>query len=280
MRLIQNVSEMKALSKSVIDDGKTIGFVPTMGYLHKGHLSLVQKAKEENDIVVVSIFVNPTQFGPNEDYNRYPRDLERDLRLLNPFNVDYIFNPSVEEMYPAYYSVYVDETEMSKYLCGARRPGHFRGVCTVVTKLFNIVRPTRAYFGQKDAQQFRILRRMVENLNMDVEMVEMPIVREPDGLAMSSRNVYLSDEERREAPRLYKSLLEAKRLIDGGERDVQKIKDAMQRVLNHPLLKIDYIEVVDEKTLIPVDRIEGDVIVAIAVFFGKARLIDNVIIKQ
>ncbi|HOV53974.1 MAG TPA: pantoate--beta-alanine ligase [Fervidobacterium sp.] len=280
MRLIQNVSEMKALSKSVIDDGKTIGFVPTMGYLHKGHLSLVQKAKEENDIVVVSIFVNPTQFGPNEDYNRYPRDLERDLRLLNPFNVDYIFNPSVEEMYPAYYSVYVDETEMSKYLCGARRPGHFRGVCTVVTKLFNIVRPTRAYFGQKDAQQFRILRRMVENLNMDVEMVEMPIVREPDGLAMSSRNVYLSDEERREAPRLYKSLLEAKRLIDGGERDVQKIKDAMQRVLNHPLLKIDYIEVVDEKTLIPVDRIEGDVIVAIAVFFGKARLIDNVIIRQ
>lgn len=280
MRLIQNVSEMKALSKSVIDDGKTIGFVPTMGYLHKGHLSLVQKAREENDIVVVSIFVNPTQFGPNEDYNRYPRDLERDLRLLNPFNVDYIFNPSVEEMYPAYYSVYVDETEMSKYLCGARRPGHFRGVCTVVTKLFNIVRPTRAYFGQKDAQQFRILRRMVENLNMDVEMVEMPIVREPDGLAMSSRNVYLSDEERREAPRLYKSLLEAKRLIDGGERDVQKIKDAMQRVLNHPLLKIDYIEVVDEKRLIPVDRIEGDVIVAIAVFFGKARLIDNVIIRQ
>ncbi|HOH53172.1 MAG TPA: pantoate--beta-alanine ligase [Fervidobacterium sp.] len=280
MRLIQNVSEMKALSKSVIDDGKTIGFVPTMGYLHQGHLSLVQKAREENDIVVVSIFVNPTQFGPNEDYNRYPRDLERDLRLLNPFNVDYIFNPSVEEMYPAYYSVYVDETEMSKYLCGARRPGHFRGVCTVVTKLFNIVRPTRAYFGQKDAQQFRILRRMVENLNMDVEMVEMPIVREPDGLAMSSRNVYLSDEERREAPRLYKSLLEAKRLIDGGERDVQKIKDAMQRVLNHPLLKIDYIEVVDEKRLIPVDRIEGDVIVAIAVFFGKARLIDNVIIRQ
>jgi len=280
MRLIQNVSEMKALSKSVIDDGKTIGFVPTMGYLHQGHLSLVQKAREENDIVVVSIFVNPTQFGPNEDYNRYPRDLERDLRLLNPFNVDYIFNPSVEEMYPAYYSVYVDETEMSKYLCGARRPGHFRGVCTVVTKLFNIVRPTRAYFGQKDAQQFRILRRMVENLNMDVEMVEMPIVREPDGLAMSSRNVYLSDEERREAPRLYKSLLEAKKLIDSGERDVQKIKDEIQRVLNHPLLKIDYIEVVDEKRLIPVDRIEGDVIVAIAVFFGKARLIDNVIIKQ
>ena len=280
MRLIQNVSEMKALSKSVLDDGKTIGFVPTMGYLHQGHLSLVQKAREENDIVVVSIFVNPTQFGPNEDYSRYPRDLERDLRLLNPFNVDYIFNPSVEEMYPAYYSVFVDETEMSKYLCGARRPGHFRGVCTVVTKLFNIVRPTHAYFGQKDAQQFRILRRMVENLNMDVEMVEMPIVREPDGLAMSSRNVYLSDEERREAPRLYKSLLEAKRLIDGGERDVQKIKGEIQRVLNHPLLKIDYVEIVDEKTLIPVDRIEGDVIVAIAVFFGKARLIDNVIIKK
>lgn len=280
MRLIQNISEMKSLSKAVLDNGKTIGFVPTMGYLHEGHLSLVQKAREENDIVVVSIFVNPTQFGPNEDYNRYPRDLERDLRLLIPFNVDYIFNPSVEEMYPTYYSVYVDETEMSKYLCGSRRPGHFRGVCTVVTKLFNIVRPNRAYFGQKDAQQFRILRRMVENLNMDVEMVEMPIIRESDGLAMSSRNVYLNDEERREAPRLYKSLLEAKRLIDGGERDVQKIKDAMHQVLNHPLLRIDYVEVVDEKTLTPVDRIDGNVIVAIAVFFGKARLIDNIIIRQ
>jgi len=214
------------------ESGKSIGFVPTMGYLHKGHLSLVEAARKENDVVVVSIFVNPTQFGPNEDYNRYPRDLERDLRLLEPIGVDYVFNPSVEEMYPAMYSTYVEEVELSKYLCGASRPGHFRGVCTVVTKLFNIVKPTKAYFGQKDAQQFRVLRRMVRDLNMDVEMIEMPIVREEDGLAMSSRNVYLSPEERKEATRLYKSLLKAKELIESGERDVQKIKSEMLKILD------------------------------------------------
>ncbi|HCI28972.1 MAG TPA: pantoate--beta-alanine ligase [Fervidobacterium sp.] len=279
MRLIQSISEMKLLSQSELSSGKAIGFVPTMGYLHEGHLSLVRKAREENDIVVVSVFVNPTQFGPNEDYNRYPRNLERDLRLLKPIGADYIFNPSVEEMYPENYSVYVDEIDMSKYLCGARRPGHFRGVCTVVTKLFNIVKPTRAYFGQKDAQQFRVLKRMVENLNMDIEMAEMPIVREHDGLAMSSRNIYLSKEERQEAPRLYRSLLEAKQLIDNGEKEVQKVKEAIFKVLDHPLLKIDYVEIVDEKTLKPVDRIEQPIIIALAVFIGKARLIDNIIIR-
>ncbi|HOJ93618.1 pantoate--beta-alanine ligase [Fervidobacterium sp. 2310opik-2] len=279
MRLVQTINEMKRLSKEAIDKGKTIGFVPTMGYLHEGHLSLVKKAREDNDIVVVSIFVNPTQFGPNEDFNRYPRDLERDLRLLEPLNVDYVFYPSVEEMYPKNYSVYVDEVELSKYLCGAKRPGHFRGVCTVVTKLFNIVKPTRAYFGQKDAQQFRILRRMVQNLNMDVEMIEMPIVRESDGLAMSSRNVYLNEEERKEATRLHKSLLKAKELIESGERDVSKIKNLMLEILNHPLLKIDYVEIVDEETLKPIEKIEGKVIIALAVFVGKARLIDNMIIN-
>lgn len=277
MRLVHTVSEMKKLSNEDLKSGKKIGFVPTMGYLHKGHLSLVEAARKENDIVVVSIFVNPTQFGPNEDYSRYPRDLERDLRLLEPFGVDYVFVPSVEEMYPPFYSVYVEETELSKYLCGASRPGHFRGVCTVVAKLFNIVKPTRAYFGQKDAQQFRVLRRMVENLNMDVEMIEMPIVREEDGLAMSSRNVYLNEDERKEATRLYKSLLRAKELIDSGERDVQKIKQEMFRVLEHPLLRIDYVEIVDEKTLRPVDKIESKIIIALAVFVGKARLIDNMI---
>jgi len=277
MRLVHTVSEMKKLSNEDLKSGKKIGFVPTMGYLHKGHLSLVEAARKENDIVVVSIFVNPTQFGPNEDYSRYPRDLERDLRLLEPFGVDYVFVPSVEEMYPPFYSVYVEETELSKYLCGASRPGHFRGVCTVVAKLFNIVKPTRAYFGQKDAQQFRVLRRMVENLNMDVEMIEMPIVREEDGLAMSSRNVYLNEDERKEATRLYKSLLRAKELIDSGERDVQKIKQEMFRVLEHPLLRIDYVEIVDEKTLRPVDKIESKIIIALAVFVGKARLIDNII---
>jgi pantoate--beta-alanine ligase len=277
MRLVHTVSEMKKLSNEDLKSGKNIGFVPTMGYLHKGHLSLVEAARKENDIVVVSIFVNPTQFGPNEDYSRYPRDLERDLRLLEPFGVDYVFVPSVEEMYPPFYSVYVEETELSKYLCGASRPGHFRGVCTVVAKLFNIVKPTRAYFGQKDAQQFRVLRRMVENLNMDVEMIEMPIVREEDGLAMSSRNVYLNEDERKEATRLYKSLLRAKELIDSGERDVQKIKQEMFKVLEHPLLRIDYVEIVDEKTLRPVDKIESKIIIALAVFVGKARLIDNMI---
>jgi len=279
MRLVHTVAEMKKIVGDILKSGKSIGFVPTMGYLHKGHLSLVEAARKENDVVVVSIFVNPTQFGPNEDYNRYPRDLERDLRLLEPIGVDYVFNPSVEEMYPAMYSTYVEEVELSKYLCGASRPGHFRGVCTVVTKLFNIVKPTKAYFGQKDAQQFRVLRRMVRDLNMDVEMIEMPIVREEDGLAMSSRNVYLSPEERKEATRLYKSLLKAKELIESGERDVQKIKSEMLKILDHPFLKVDYVEIVDEETLKPVEKIERKVIVALAVFVGKARLIDNMIFE-
>jgi pantoate--beta-alanine ligase len=279
MRLVHTIAEMKKIVNDILKSGKSIGFVPTMGYLHKGHLSLVEAARKENDVVVVSIFVNPTQFGPNEDYNRYPRDLERDLRLLEPIGVDYVFNPSVEEMYPAMYSTYVEEVELSKYLCGASRPGHFRGVCTVVTKLFNIVKPTKAYFGQKDAQQFRVLKRMVRDLNMDVEMIEMPIVREEDGLAMSSRNVYLNPEERKEATRLYKSLLKAKELIESGERDVQKIKSEMLKILDHPLLKVDYVEVVDEETLRPVEKIERKVIVALAVFVGKARLIDNMIFE-
>jgi pantoate--beta-alanine ligase len=279
MRLVHTVAEMKKIVNDILKSGKSIGFVPTMGYLHKGHLSLVEAARKENDVVVVSIFVNPTQFGPNEDYSRYPRDFERDLRLLEPIGVDYVFNPSVEEMYPAMYSTYVEEVELSKYLCGASRPGHFRGVCTVVTKLFNIVKPTKAYFGQKDAQQFRVLKRMVRDLNMDVEMIEMPIVREEDGLAMSSRNVYLNPEERKEATRLYKSLLKAKELIESGERDVQKIKSEMLKILDHPLLKVDYVEVVDEETLRPVEKIERKVIVALAVFVGKARLIDNMIFE-
>ncbi len=283
MKLVETVNEMKEISKRHLAEGKTIGFVPTMGYLHKGHLSLVEQARKENDIVVVSIFVNPIQFGPNEDFDRYPRDLQRDLTLLEPYNVDYVFYPSVQEMYPTEFSVYVDETKLSKYLCGASRPGHFRGVCTVVNKLFNIVRPTRAYFGQKDAQQFRILRRMVENLNMDVEMVEMPIVREEDGLAMSSRNVYLKPEERVEATRLYRSLKRAQELIKSGERDVLKIKDEIRKVLDHPFLRIDYVEIVSESNLEPVENLkdfEGKkIIIALAVFVGKARLIDNTIIK-
>lgn len=279
MQVVKNIQEMKKISNNLIQNKKSIGFVPTMGYLHEGHLSLVKKAREDNDFVVVSIFVNPTQFGPNEDFNSYPRDLKRDLDLLEKLNVDYVFVPDVNDMYPKDFSTFVEETKLSKFLCGRSRPGHFRGVCTVVTKLFNIVKPTRAYFGQKDAQQFRILRRMVRDLNLDVEMIEMPIVREKDGLAMSSRNTYLTPEERKEATRLYKSLLKAKEMIESGIKDTEIIKSEMKKILDHPLLKIDYIEIVDEETLEPVKKVENRVIIALAVYVGKARLIDNMILK-
>ncbi|KAF2956602.1 pantoate--beta-alanine ligase [Marinitoga sp. 38H-ov] len=279
MEVIKTISEMKEIRNKFIREGKTIGFVPTMGYLHKGHLSLVEQARKDNDIVVVSIFVNPTQFGPNEDFDRYPRDLNRDLELLKPYNVDYIFNPEVEEIYAKNYSTYVEETKLTKVLCGKSRPGHFKGVTTIVNKLFNIVRPTKAYFGQKDAQQFRVLRKMVDDLNMDVEMIEMPIIREEDGLAMSSRNIYLNSEERKQALALSKSLKKAKELYENGERDTKKIKEEMKRVFDkNPLVKIDYIEIVDEYNLENVDIIEKKVLVAVAAFVGKARLIDNIIL--
>ncbi|KAF2960089.1 pantoate--beta-alanine ligase [Thermotoga sp. 38H-to] len=279
MKIIETVEEMKKFSEEMREKKKTIGFVPTMGYLHEGHLSLVRRARAENDVVVVSIFVNPTQFGPNEDYERYPRDFERDRKLLEKENVDCIFHPSVEEMYPPDFSTYVEETKLSKHLCGRSRPGHFRGVCTVVTKLFNIVKPHRAYFGQKDAQQFRVLRRMVRDLNMDVEMIECPIVREPDGLAMSSRNVYLSPEERQQALSLYQSLKIAENLYLNGERDAEKIKEEMIKHFSRfDKVKIDYVEIVDEETLEPVEKIDRKVIVAVAAWVGSARLIDNTIL--
>jgi pantoate--beta-alanine ligase len=279
MKIIETVEEMKKFSEEMREKKKTIGFVPTMGYLHEGHLSLVRRARAENDVVVVSIFVNPTQFGPNEDYERYPRDFERDRKLLEKENVNCIFHPSVEEMYPPDFSTYVEETKLSKHLCGRSRPGHFRGVCTVVTKLFNIVKPHRAYFGQKDAQQFRVLRRMVRDLNMDVEMIECPIVREPDGLAMSSRNVYLSPEERQQALSLYQSLKIAENLYLNGERDAEKIKEEMIKHLSRfDKVKIDYVEIVDEETLEPVEKIDRKVIVAVAAWVGNARLIDNTIL--
>ncbi|RKX56856.1 MAG: pantoate--beta-alanine ligase [Thermotoga sp.] len=280
MVIVEKVKDMKKLSEKYLKENKTIGFVPTMGFLHEGHLSLVRRAREENDIVVVSIFVNPTQFGPNEDYESYPRDFERDVKLLKELNVDVVFYPSVEEMYPKDFSTYVEETKLSRYLCGKSRPGHFRGVCTIVTKLFNIVRPTRAYFGQKDAQQFRVIKRMVRDLNMDVELVECPIVREHDGLAMSSRNIYLSGDERAQALALYNSLKLAENLIKSGERDAEVVKNAMKEFLfRYDKVKIDYVEIVDEETLEPVKHIEGKVIVAIACWVGKARLIDNVIVQ-
>ncbi len=280
MTVVKSIDQMKKISSELRKE-KTIGFVPTMGYLHEGHVSLVRRSKKENDITIVSIFVNPTQFGPNEDYNSYPRDLKRDLSMLEKEGVDFVFIPEVEEMYPKNYSTYVNEESLSRYLCGRSRPGHFRGVCTVVTKLFNIVKPHRAYFGQKDAQQFRIIRRMVRDLNMDVEVIECPIVRESDGLAMSSRNVYLSTEERNQALALNKSLKMVENLYKSGERSAEKMKEEMVQYLSSfDKIKIDYVEIVDEETLEPVEKIEGKVIVAIAAWVGKARLIDNTILGE
>ncbi|MEJ5229753.1 MAG: pantoate--beta-alanine ligase [Pseudothermotoga sp.] len=280
MQVIKTVSEMKNLASELRKE-KTIGFVPTMGYLHQGHLSLVKRSKSENDVTVVSIFVNPTQFGPNEDYTSYPRDLKRDLSMLEKEKVDFVFVPEVEEMYPKGYSTYINEEKLSRYLCGKSRPGHFRGVCTVVAKLFNIVKPHRAYFGQKDAQQFRVIRRMVRDLNIDVEVVECPIVREPDGLAMSSRNVYLSSEERAQAVALSKSLKLAENLYNSGERNASRIAEKITEYLSSfDKLKIDYVEIVDEETLEPVEKIQRKAIVALAVWVGKARLIDNAILGE
>ncbi len=276
MRLVESADEMRALSEGWRAKGESVGFVPTMGYLHEGHLSLVRRARQENDRVVVSIFVNPTQFGPNEDYNRYPRDLKRDMELLEPIGVDAVFHPTVEEMYPAGYKTYVEVEEITERLCGASRPGHFRGVCTVCTKLFNIVRPHRAYFGKKDFQQLVVIKNMVRDLNMGMEIVPVPIVREPDGLAMSSRNTYLNPEERKAATCLYRALKEAARLYEEGERSARVIRDAAVKVIEaEPLARIDYVEVVDPETFLPVEEVSEGTLVALAVFVGPARLIDN-----
>ncbi len=277
MRIVKSIREMQAIGESYRRVGKTIGFVPTMGYLHKGHLSLVRRARGENDVVVVSIFVNPTQFGPNEDFEKYPRDLERDSQLLKAEGVDYLFYPSAEEMYPKGYSTFVEVEGLTEGLCGAKRPGHFRGVATVVTKLLNIVRPHRAYFGEKDFQQLQIIKRLVRDLNIPVEIVGCPIVREEDGLALSSRNTYLSRKERESAVALYRGLKLAKELFEKGERNSEKIKERVRElILSYPKVKrIDYVEIVDSETLKPVKEVkEGDTI-ALAVFVGETRLIDN-----
>ncbi len=248
-----------------------------MGYLHEGHLSLVRCAKRENDIVVVSIFVNPTQFGPNEDYNRYPRDLERDINLLKKEGVDIVFAPSVEDMYPEGYSTYVEETELSRLWEGEFRPGHFRGVCTVVVKLFNIVKPDRAYFGEKDYQQLKVIQKIVKDLNMDIEVVGCPIVREEDGLAMSSRNTYLSPEEREQATAIYKSFLYAEKLIREGLRNPRELEEKIKEFLKRfPLIeRIDYVAVVNPETLEPAEEIRGGERILVAVRMPSARLIDN-----
>ena len=248
-----------------------------MGYLHEGHLSLVRCAKKENDTVVVSVFVNPTQFGKGEDFDRYPRDLERDLKLLEKEGVEIVFAPSVEEMYPEGFSTFVEETKLSRRWEGEFRPGHFRGVCTVVLKLFNIVKPDRAYFGEKDYQQLKVIEKMVKDLNLDLEVKGCPIVREKDGLAMSSRNTYLSAEERKQATAIYRSFLYAEELIKSGLRNSNELIKQMEKFLKqHPLIqKIDYIAVVDPKTLEPVGEIKGGERILVAVRMPSARLIDN-----
>ncbi|NPA15498.1 MAG: pantoate--beta-alanine ligase [Deferribacteres bacterium] len=276
MVLVEKIDEMKRLSEKWREEGKSIGFVPTMGYLHEGHLSLVRKAREDNDVVVVSIFVNPTQFGPGEDFERYPRDLERDLELLRSIGVDAVFYPSASEMYPEGYKTFVEVTDITERLCGASRPGHFRGVTTVCCKLFNIVKPHRAYFGKKDFQQFVVIKTMVKDLNMDLEIVPMPIVREKDGLAMSSRNTYLSPQEREAALCLYRALKKAQELFNSGERNAEVIREEVERVIkSEPLAEIDYVAVVDPESFLPVDEVKEGTLVALAVKVGPARLIDN-----
>lgn len=281
MHVIRTIKEMRCLLKEFRKTGKTVGLVPTMGYLHEGHLSLVDEAKKNSDIVVMSIFVNPTQFGTNEDLDKYPRDFEHDERVAKERGVDVIFYPDVAEMYPQPYFTYVVTEQLSKVLCGVTRPMHFRGVTTVISKLFNIVQPDVAVFGQKDAQQSIIIRRMVEDLNFPVKIIVAPIVRESDGLAMSSRNVYLSPEERQQAPVIFKALNQAKRFVAEGNRKADEVvKLIRDTIRGASLAEIEYIEIVSPLTLEKVETIDTGTFVAVAVNFGKTRLIDNMILMD
>lgn len=275
MRIVSTIDEVRKQVKEWRKEGQKIGFVPTMGYLHEGHMSLIDAAGE-NDKVVVSIFVNPMQFGPNEDLASYPRDLDHDAKLCEEHGVDLIFHPIPEEMYGDSFYAYVDMNTLTQELCGLSRPVHFRGVCTVVAKLFNIVTPDKAYFGQKDAQQLAIIKRMVKDLNMPLSIIGCPIIREEDGLAKSSRNTYLSPEERQAALVLSRSIFLGKEFVEKGERDCTKIIAAMTaEIEKEPLAKIDYVKIVDLDTMQQVKKIEGGILAAIAVYIGKTRLIDN-----
>lgn len=279
IKIVKTVAEVRELVKEQKRVGKSVGLVPTMGYLHEGHKSLIDRAVKENDFVVVSDFVNPTQFGPNEDFESYPRDINKDAELCEKAGADVIFNPEPEEMYQNQLTG-VTMSEITKHLCGASRPTHFNGVCQVVAKLFNIVTPDRAYFGEKDAQQLMVIRKMVTDLNFDIEIVGCPIIREDDGLAKSSRNTYLNAEERQAALCLSRSLKKAKKLIEDGEKNADVIRKAIrEEIEKEPLSRIDYVEVVDLNTLAPTDKISGGILTAIAVYIGKTRLIDNFIIE-
>lgn len=285
MKIIRSLKKIKRELNREHRKGRSIGLVPTMGYLHEGHLSLIRRARAENDLVVVSIFVNPAQFGPNEDYLEYPGDMRKDSALCKNEGVDYIFCPSVKAVYPKGYSTYVEVERLTENLCGKFRPVHFRGVATVVTKLLNVVNPDIAYFGHKDAQQAIVIKRMTKDLNMGVAIKVMPTVREKDGLAMSSRNVYLSPDERRIAPTVYRALQLARDLIKLGDRDTANIISEMRKMLSPVASKIDYISIVDPKDLIEIKTgsgkipAGGKVLVAVAVWIGETRLIDNIEVK-
>lgn len=280
MKIVSTIEEVRAQVREWKKEGKTVGFVPTMGYLHEGHASLMDAAGE-NDKVVVSIFVNPMQFGPNEDLASYPRDLEHDAKVCEAHGVDLIFHPTPEEMYGDNFYSYVDMNVLTEELCGLSRPVHFRGVCTVVAKLFNIVTPDKAYFGQKDAQQLAVIKRMVKDLNMPLTIVGCPIIREEDGLARSSRNTYLSPEERKAALVLSRSIFLGKKMVEQGEKDCRKIKEAMTaEIEKEPLAKIDYVKIVDLSTMQQVETTEHGVLAAIAVYIGKTRLIDNFMTEE
>ncbi len=280
MLIVRRIEEIKQLIREKKKVGLKIGFVPTMGYLHDGHLELMRQAKRECDFVAVSIFVNPIQFGEGEDYDTYPRDLSRDTELAGSAGADVIFAPSVTEMYPRGYASFVEVNNLTEKLCGLARPGHFRGVTTVVTKLFNVVEPDIAYFGKKDAQQVLIIKKMVQDLNMNLKIATVPTVRESDGLAMSSRNSYLSPAERKAAPVLYKSLKLAQELIESGEKDTEKVLNVLNSVIKEePLAEIDYVEVLRLPELVHMPVLDGEVLLALAVRFGTTRLIDNLMVE-
>lgn len=279
MKIIRSIAEIKKELARHRKRGHVIGLVPTMGYLHDGHLSLIRKARQDNDVVVVSIFVNPVQFGPDEDYGEYPRDIRRDARLCKKALADYIFYPAVKSMYPKGYSTFVSVEGLTKNLCGKFRPGHFRGVATVVAKLFNIVKPDAAYFGQKDAQQAAVIKRMAGDLDMGVRVEVMPTVREKDGLAVSSRNSYLSSDERKRAAVIYRSLQLARDLIKLNDRDAVGIIREMKKMLASDATKIDYVSIVDPHSLTDVKTVTGEVLVAVAAWIGKTRLIDNISVR-
>src|SRR5947208_3378513 len=279
MKIHKTIQETRSACRAEKDCGRRLGFVPTMGALHEGHLSLVRAAKTQADVVAVSIFVNPSQFGPNEDFSKYPRMFERDCDLLKKEGVDLLFAPSVEEMYPGGIVTWVTVEGLSDKLCGGSRPGHFRGVTTVLAKLFNIVEPDVAFFGQKDAAQVAIIRRMVRDLNVPVEIIACPIVREPDGLAMSSRNAYLDPQQRRAALALHRSLMRVGELFKKGEQTSGKLVEAGKQIFQkEPDVRLDYLEIVDPDTLEPVPQIKSPTLVAVAAFLGSTRLIDNVVI--